>query len=106
VQDHLRTAFCGAFPLTGPPRMSYATSLKSTLSSLSADLVPVAATGFFDTGATRHKYQSTTANAMVIAAPITIVSIEGNIVTVLLYQFVPLLLETPPSCVCEIVQRV
>jgi hypothetical protein len=86
--------------------MSYATSLKSTFSSLSADLVPVAATGFFDTGATRHKYQSTTANAMVIAAPITIVSIEGNIVTVLLYQFVPLLLETPPSCVCEIVQPV
>jgi hypothetical protein len=69
-------------------------------------LVPVAATGYFDTGATRHKYQSTTANAVVITIPITIVSIEGNIVTVLLYHFVPLLLETPLSPVCEIVQRI
>jgi len=34
----------------------------------------------------------------------TIVSIEGNIVTVLLYQLVPLLLETPPSRLCEIAQ--
>jgi len=80
--------------------------LKSTFFSLSADLVPVAATGFFDTGTKRHKYQSTTANTAVITTPITIVSIEGNIVTVLLYQFVPLFLETPPSCVCEIVRRV
>jgi hypothetical protein len=80
--------------------------LKTAFSSLSAYLVPVAATGYFDTGATRHKYQSMTANAIVIAAPITIGPIEGNIVTILLYQFVPLLLETPPSRLCEIAQRI
>ena len=90
--------------LIDPPRITYATSLKSV--SLSAYLVPVAATGYFDTGTGRHKYQSTAANAVVIATPRTIVSIEGNIVTVLLYQFVPLLVETPPSRVCEIAQRI
>jgi hypothetical protein len=102
----LHTACCGASPLTDPPRISYATSLKSAFSSLSAYLVPVAAAGYFDTGTRRHKYQSKTANAVVITTPRTIVSIEGNIVTVLLYQFIPLLVETPPSCVCEIVQPV